>query len=239
MSTPQTPKFIATKVVIDMSTGRVLERKGYWYSGPIAEAKKGREQVSQASKDQVGMGEYTGNLAKTYNTNQQAYKSAGDTAAKTYFAPPTDPSGLNAYNKSQFELAKSGIARNEADQLGVGERMLAQRGFNNSPGALSSLLNTASRNTADQINNAYSTALGNQQQLGLAGINYNTNMQSLYNPLSAIGTSNQALSGGAQSGALRSQMGSGFGDVMGGIGSMASLAMTPFGGGKGVFGLTK
>ena len=218
------PHFISTKLVIDMATGRVLEREGFFYYGPVAQLKKGREQADAAAKGGVALGQQGQKIATQDQTIQQGYRTAGDALAGKYFAPPTDPSGLNQYGQEQFGLAKSNIARNEQDQLGLGARALAYRGFNNSPGAFSSMFNSAERASADATNSAYATALGNQQQLGLAGIGYNQQQQQMYNPLSAIGTASGAYGQGANSAALRKGMGSGFGDVIGGIGSLAGAA---------------
>src|SRR5689334_22415035 len=138
-------QFISTKIVVDMRTGRVLEREGYLYTGPIAELKKGREQADAAAKGGVALGKQGSQIATQDQGIQQGYRSAGDTSAKTYFATPTDPSGLNKFNQSQYELDKSNIARTAQDSISVGQRMLAQRGFQGSPGAMSSLINTTNR----------------------------------------------------------------------------------------------
>jgi len=110
------------------------------------------------------------------------------------------------------------------DTLGIGQKLLAQRGFQSSPGALSSLVNTADRNAGLQDRQAYTDALGRQQQLGLQGIGYNQQQQQLYNPLSAIGTASGAYGQGGSSAAQRAGMGSGVGDVIGGIGTLAGAA---------------
>ena len=219
-----TPQFISTKIVIDIESGRVLEREGFFYAGPVAQLKKGREQAEQAAKGGVALGKQGSQIATQDQGIQQGYRAAGDTGAKTYFAAPTDPSGLNQYNRSQFELDKSNIARTAQDSISVGQRMLAQRGFQGSPGAISSLLNTTNRNADASTNDAYVRALGNQQQLGLAGIGYNQQQQQMYNPLSAIGTASSAYGQGGNSAAQRAGMGSGVGDVIGGIGTLAGAA---------------
>jgi hypothetical protein len=217
-------QFIATKIVIDIATGRVLEREGFFYSGPIAQLKKGREQADAAAKGGVALGKQGSQIATQDQGIQQGYRSAGDTAAKTYFATPTDPSGLNQFNRSQYELDKSNIARTAQDSISVGQRMLASRGFQGSPGAMSSLINTTNRNADASTNDAYVRALQNQQQLGLAGIGYNQQQQQMYNPLSAIGAASSAYGQGGNSAAQRGQMGSWGSDIVGGIGTLAGAA---------------
>jgi len=217
-------QFISTKIVVDMRTGRVLEREGYLYTGPIAELKKGREQADAAAKGGLALGKQGSQIATQDQGIQQGYRTAGDTAAKTYFATPTDPSGLNQFNRSQYELDKSNIARTAADSIAVGQRMLASRGFQGSPGATSSLINTTNRNADASTNDAYVRALQNQQQLGLAGIGYNQQQQQMYNPLQAIGTASSAYGQGGTSAAQRGQMGSWGSDIIGGIGSLAGAA---------------
>jgi hypothetical protein len=219
-----TSQWINTKVVVDIETGRVLEREGFFYSGPIAEAKKGRQQAEQAATGGVNLGNQASKIATADQPIQQGYRSAGDTAAKTYFSPPTDPSGLNQFNRSQFELDKSNIARTAQDSIAVGQRMLAQRGMQGSPGGMSSLINTTNRTAADQDRQAYTDALSRQQQLGLAGIGYNQQQQQMYNPLNAIGTASGAFGQGSTSAAQRAGMGSWGSDVIGGISSLAGAA---------------
>ena len=104
---------------------------------------------------------------------QPGYKVAGDTAASTYFGNVNQQTGLGKATTSQYELDKSNIERTAQDSIAVGQKMLAQRGMQGSPGALSSLINTTNRNADTTTNSAYNTALQNQQQLGLAGIGYN------------------------------------------------------------------
>jgi|SRR5882762_6463346 len=217
-------QFISTKIVIDIETGKVLEREGYFYFGPIAEAKKGRQQADQAAKGGVKLGDQASGIATTNQGIQSGYRAAGDTGAQNYFGNVNPSTGLGKAATSQYELDKSNIARTAQDSIGVGQRMLAQRGFNSSPGALSSLLNTTNRNADALTTQSYNTALQNQQQLGLAGIGYNQQQQQLYNPLSAIGTASGAYGQGGNSAALRSGMGSGFGDVMSGIGGAVGIA---------------
>lgn len=43
-------KFITTKLVTDIETGAVLERTGFWYAGPIAEAKPGKSDPQKAAE---------------------------------------------------------------------------------------------------------------------------------------------------------------------------------------------
>jgi hypothetical protein len=216
-------QWISTKIVIDIETGRVLEREGFFYSGPVAEAKKGRQQAEQAATGGVNLGNQASKIATTNQGIQQRYRAAGDTAAGTYFGAPNPQTGLGKATTQQYELDKANIERNATDSIGVAQRMAAQRGFQGSPGAMSSIINTTNRNAGELETGAYNTALQNQQQLGLAGIGYNQQQQ-LYNPLSAIGTASSAYGQGGNSAAQRAGMGSGVGDVIGGISSLAGAA---------------
>jgi hypothetical protein len=219
-----TSQFISTKIVIDIETGRVLEHEGFFYFGSVAQLKKGRQQAEQAATGGVNLGNQASKIATTDLGIQQGYRAAGDTAANTYFGAPNPQTGLGKAATSQYELDKSNIARTAQDSISVGQRMLAQRGFQGSPGAMSSLINTTNRNADVSTTDSYNRALQNQQQLGLAGIGYNQQQQQLYNPLSAIGTASGAYGQGGNSAAQRAGMGSGVGDVVGGIGTLAGAA---------------
>ena len=219
-----TTQWINTKIVMDIETGRVLEREGFFYSGPIAQLKKGREQAEQAAKGGVALGQQGQKIATQDQGIQSGYRAAGDTGANYYFGAPNPQTGLGKAATSQYELDKSNIARTAQDSIAVGQRMLAQRGFQGSPGAMSSLINTTNRTADTSTNAAYNTALQNQQQLGLAGIGYNQQQQQLYNPLSAIGTASSAYGQGGNSAAQRAGMGSVGSDILGGIGTLAGAA---------------
>src|SRR6266478_473092 len=155
---------------------------------------------------------------------EQGYRAAGDAGANTYFGNVNPQTGLGKATTSQYELDKSNIQRTAQDSIAVGQKMLAQRGMQGSPGAMSSLLNTTNRNADMSTNSAYNTALQNQQQLGLAGIGYNQQQQQLYNPLMAIGTATGAYGQGGNSAAQRAGMGSMGGDILGGVGTLAGAA---------------
>jgi hypothetical protein len=92
---------------------------------------------------------------------------------------------------------------------------------------MSSLINTTNRNADEMTTGAYNTALQRQQQLGLAGIGYNVGQQQLYDPNAPIRSGTSAYGTGAQAGADLNKMGSTFGDVMSGLGGIASLATMP------------
>lgn len=202
----------------------MLQREGFLYSGPVAQAKKGRQQADQAAKGGVNLGNQASGIATTNQGIQQGYRAAGDTAANNYFGKVDPNTGLGKATTQQYELDKSNIERNATDSIGVAQRMAAQRGMQGSPGAMSSIINTTNRNAGQLETGAYNTALQNQQQLGLQGIGYNVGQQQLYNPLSAIGTASSAYGQGGNSAAQRAGMGSGVGDVIGGVSSLAGSA---------------
>src|SRR5581483_2408587 len=222
---------VTTRITWDMATGRVIEHEYFDYpnDAPVALAKKGRQQVEHAANAQNQIGDEARPLIGAYKDIQSGYRGASDAGTKNYFGPP-GANGLGKWTNTQYENDKRNIEQTSKDALEVGQRMLAHRGLNASPGAMSSLINTTNRNRDAQITDAYNTAVNRQLGLGLEGVKYNTGMQEMYNPLRAIGTVTGVYQGGADAGAKRGQMGSWLGDIGAGLSGVSSL-LTPFGGG--------
>jgi hypothetical protein len=107
------PIRVYTKLTLDMNTplpgGRfeIVQEESYEYDGPVVLAKKGRAQADAAAKGGVKLGDQASGIATTNQGIQSGYRTAGDTAAKTYFAQPTDPSGLTARKGCQSVLAST------------------------------------------------------------------------------------------------------------------------------------
>jgi hypothetical protein len=109
-----TGPFISTKIVIDIETGRVLEREGFFYSGPVAQLKKGRQQAEQAATGGVNLGNQASKIATQNQGIQQGYRAAGDTAASTYFGNVNPQTGLGKATTSQYELDIERTAQDSA-----------------------------------------------------------------------------------------------------------------------------
>jgi len=145
---------------------------------------------------------------------QQGYRKTGDTTANSLFTLPAN-GGLNPYLSQQFAREKEQIGKTYGDQVAAAQRGLTQRGMSVAPtGLTASIQNTAIRNAGDTETGAYNDQLKNQLGLGLQGVNYAQQQQQLYDPLKAVAATDQSAQTLGQLGALKQQMGSGFGDVL-------------------------
>lgn len=212
---------ITTLAVFD-SSGALIQWEGYEYAGPVAEAKKGRETVDQAGKNQLALGKQAGDIATQDQAIQGGYRKDADTAAGNLLTVPTN-GGLNPALARQFEEEKRQIGRTYNDTAEAGIRGIAQRGMGVAPTGLeASLRNTAGRNADEAETSAYSDLLGKQLGLGVKGVERQDQQQQVYDPTRPIGAAVGANTGAVDAGKTRNKMGSKLGDIFSGIGQVAS-----------------
>lgn len=94
------PRFIATKLDIDIATGEVLSREGYWYDGPVAECKGAGPAQEQQQKDQAA---FATTLASDYE--KQFGKESAITDSLHATLAPIINAGPNQYGFSNAEDA--------------------------------------------------------------------------------------------------------------------------------------
>lgn len=81
-------RMIYTKIVIDMKTGKTLEREGRWYDGEIAECKGGGSSVNNVDY------EYNDRMA-TIAEEQQAWAKDYYKMWETHFKPYENRAGAD------------------------------------------------------------------------------------------------------------------------------------------------
>lgn len=192
----------------------IVEEVFYEYDGPVALAKKGRETVEDAAKK-------SGKLADT----AQGWATE-NRAATTPFNKSLIPSAsgeLSPYVKAQLDKQKSDIAKTYGDIAQTGMRAAASRGFGSAPGGnIASIYNTAGRNAGEAERSAYADAQNRTAQLGLAG-------SELLDPNKPLQEATGATGQEGELGVARGKMGSGFSDVLGGLGGLVNLGTSVLG----------
>lgn len=216
-------------ITVDMTkpigNGRfaVIHEESFEYDGPVAEAKKGREATTQAANGANDAANQASHYAGVDRQSQMAYKGQSDPFAASLL--PGANGALSSYSAAQLGQDKRNIAKTYGDISSVGLKSLAARGMGSAPtGMQASLINSAGRNAGEAQTNAYENAQKNTLNQGLAGLQYSQGQQQLYDPTKSLQTDIAGRSTAANAGALRNKMGSGFGDVMNGIGGLASIA---------------
>lgn len=208
--------------------------KGHIYSGPLARCKKGRGGL-QASQDTGNkLANQASGLATTDTGIQSGYRNAGD---KLMGSMTSTGGGLSSGLSKQLanEEGQTGQAYQRTAQAGL--RGIAARGMGGAPtGAAASVANTAGNQTAGAQTGEIGNAFGEQNQLNLAGANYDVGQQALYNPLNAIQAGSGAVTAASNAGIGLSKAGSTLGDIGSGLGTIASLgtSLTGMGGLKNI-----
>lgn len=179
-------------------------REGRTVSG----GKKGRDIVEKA-------GNQANQLSSTASDWAKSNRAATTPFAKSLI--PGDNGALSPYVKAQLDKQKSDIAKTYGDIAATGTRAATARGFGSGPGGnVASIYNTAGRNAGEAERDAYANAQNKTLAAGIEGINY-------LDPNKPLSEATGATSAAADAGYKRGQMGSGFSDVLGGLGGIAGL----------------
>lgn len=116
------PRFIATKLDIDIATGEVLSREGYWYDGPVAECKGAGPAQEQQQRDQAAFATtLASDYEKQFGTSSAITNSLHATLAPIIQAGPNQYGFSNAQDavlRTQASAGTSTAFRNAKQSLG-------------------------------------------------------------------------------------------------------------------------
>jgi len=202
-------KIISKSVVWDMATDWKLNDDWYFYVGPVAELKKGREATQKATD--AALANSTANSAK--QNEQYGAENKDITGMEA-----SGPGGLGQATGAYLANSLADINRNYGNARQNVARVNAQRGFSATPdAAFASGVNSANVAQAGSENKAYNDALMLQRENTLAAMNARSGLQNLYDPNRPLGTA-------IQGGQAQSQEGSLLGDIGKGVATGVSLA---------------
>lgn len=194
---------------------------GYFYSGPIAMCKKGRSGLQQNQNTANGLASSASNLVGTDQGIQSGYRNQGNQLMNSM---TNTNGGLSTGLTKQLANEEGQTGQAYARTAAAGLRGMAARGMGNAPtGAASSIANTAGNNAAGAQTGEIGNAFGEQNQLNLAGANYDQGQQQLYNPLAAIQAGSGAVDAATKAGQAVNTAGSTLGDIGSGLGTVAGL----------------
>lgn len=200
---------ITRKIEFDMATGWVLDHDWIFYTGPVEQNKKGREQAAKATDAAMA-----NSAANTGKQNEQYGAENKDIGG----LEQSGPGGLGQASGAYLANSLADINRNYGNARQNVARVNAQRGFAGTPdAAFASGVNSANIAQAGSENKAYNDALMLQRENTLAAMNARSGLQNIYDPNRPLGTALQ----GAEA---QSQMGSTLGDIGRGVATGVSLA---------------
>lgn len=200
---------------------------GFEYSGPVAELKKGRDNLQGAAARGGQSTQDALNVAKQDNGIQSGYRGQSDKIAGSEL---NLNGGLSPLVAKQLAGETAGIQKAYQGASQGALKGLAQRGMSVGPSGLSaSIINTGNRNAGEAETGATTNAFGTQNQLNNGVMNYDVGQQGLYDPLRALHTANEGVSATSGAGAALNKAGSLMGDIGTGIGTVMGL-----GGFKGI-----
>lgn len=176
--------------------------RGFEHSGPIAELKKGRNQLTSAS-----------NAGVANTGTAQGLEQQGQNIANSEIATQGNLSPLVSKQLAN-ERGLIGNAYSGATQ--AAQRGLANRGMGAAPSGLqSSIANTAINNQGKAETEATGNAFGAQNQLNNTALNI---------PLAGVNAVNQGVGATTEAGTALNKAGSLAGDIGSGLGGLLGTA---------------
>jgi hypothetical protein len=197
----------------------IVEERSREYNGPVALAKKGREQMGENAAAGAAQ-------SKTNNANSNAaFNSARGLLAQDESS--TTPGSLSPAAAAQFAADRDNISRTYNGMRQTAFSTMGERGLASAPSGFSQVAqNAANRGEADAQTGAYRNAQVNtQNQRNFA----TTGEANLAGQQGNLGASNLGASTGAA--VAQNHAGSTAGDIMGGIAEAAPIIAAPFTGG--------
>ena len=218
---------ITTERTIDLVTGETLSHSWYEYNGPLALAGGGK---SSARRTQEQIMREQQALAQRESAQRERQLGLAEPIVSE-LESETGPGRISRYAAAQLAQENDQIANTFAGLRRTAMRSLGARGL--APDR-SGLARTSINALGEQENaagtDAFRNALANTLNQRMAALNWRTGQRT-----EAGQESRGQYEGSSSAAARRSQMGSGFGDVLGGISQVAGIASDLFAPGSGVF----
>jgi hypothetical protein len=218
---------ITTERISDLVTGETLTHSWYEYSGPVALAGGGK---SSARRTQEQIMREQQDLARQESAQRQRQLGLAEPIVSE-LESETGPGRISRYAAAQLAQENDQIANTFAGLRKTAIRSLGARGLSSDR---SGLARTSMNALGEQENaagtDAFRNALANTLNQRMAALNWRMGQRT-----EAGQESRGQYEGSSSAAARRAEMGSGFGDVMGGITQAAGIASDLFAPGSGVF----
>ena len=205
-----------------INNAQPLTEEGYDYSGPLAELKKGRDNLQGAANRGGQSTQSALNISNRDTGVQQGYQAQGDKVANSEV---NTNGGLSPLVAKQLANEQGMIGKSYADASRAADRGLSMRGMGVAPSGLTaSIRNTGINNSGQAQTGAVGNAFGTQNQLNNNVMNYDVGQQQLYDPLRALHTANEGVSATTGAAGTLNKAGSMLGDIGTGVGTLLGAA---------------
>lgn len=195
--------------------------EGFEYDGPVALAKKGRNQLASASNAGVSNTSSAQDIAKQDQGIQKGYRNQSDQIANSQ---TNTNGGLSPLVAKQLANEQGMIGKTYANAAQGANKGLAERGMGVAPSGLSSSINNTAINNAGQAQTGMvGNAFGTQNQLNQGTLGYDVGQQQQYDPLRALHTANEGVEATTGAASALNKAGSTLGDIGSGLQQLTSI----------------
>ena len=212
----------------DDGTWTLLRDEGYDYIGPTALAKKGRKKATRAAERAEAREKEQDRIRAEAEAVQKENRARSDAIASQYEA--TGPGEISPSAQAEYGSQLENIINTYRGLREAGMRATAQRGFGRAPsGFEASMRNTLSEGEAGATGDAYKDALARTEEGRRIALGYRTGQQQFYDPTErnlAAGNLGEQTGGAYE---RVGRMGNTFSDVLGGISTLAGIAIPAVG----------
>jgi len=254
--------FVITSLVIDFASGRVLDKTGYWYEGPVSLAKGASAGMESLANEQAA---FTSQLMGDYAVQFAGQQAILNTLQSTL--NPIISAGPNQMGFSAAQLANlnAGAVQGTGQQYAGAKKALAEQQSAAGGGNIPLPSGVASQQQAQLASSSAATASGELMDIQQKGYQQGYNqyeaaigqlggVANMMNPTGYAGAANtsgqdafssatevQKMNNAASpwnlvGGILGGAVGAGLDAMTGGIGGMAASALGNIGGGGGQSG---
>jgi len=190
--------------------------EGFVYDGPVAELKKGRDNLQGAANAGGQNIKTAADITQQDRGTQAGYRTGGDQIANSEVSTNGSLSPLVA---KQLASERGLIGNVYKGASRAAERGLGMRGMSAAPtGLTASIDNTAIDNAGRAQTGAVGDAFGTQNSLNNNVLGYDVGQQKLYDPLRGIEAGNESIDSTTKAGEALSKAGSLAGDIGSGLG---------------------
>ena len=227
---------ISTYVVFNIDTWEKLAESSYEYDGPVFLLKKGRSEAKRVAQRAEAREKEQDRIRAEAEGIQRTNRAAAEGLISPY--EQIGEGELSQFASGQLGADTENISRVYRGMREAAERAIAGRGFGRAPSGIgASERNTLNRQQAEAETDAFRRAQGLTEEGRRVALGYRSGAEQFYDP---TGRNLAAGTLGTQTGEAAeriNRLGSTFGDIMSGIGTVGSLVAAPFTGGASLAGL--
>ena len=214
----------------------MIDSKSYEYDGSVSLCKKGRGEARRAAQRAEAREKEQDRIRAEAEGIQRTNRAAAEGLISPY--EQIGEGELSQFASGQLGADTENISRVYRGMREAAERAIAGRGFGRAPSGIgASERNTLNRQQAEAETDAFRRAQGLTEEGRRVALGYRSGAERFYDPTSRNLAAGNLGEGTGAAAERIGRMGSTFGDIMSGIGTIGSIAAAPFTGGTSLLGL--